>query len=271
VLEGPQGIEKSSSIRILASHDWFTDALTLGADPKVMIEQTRGKWVVEIPELGGMTNKDVESVNAQLSRQTDRARPAYGRTAVEVPRQFILVGTNNPEAGVGYLKDTTGNRRFLPVRVKGFDLKALARDRDQLWAEAAHAEATYGDLALPRELWAVAAHIQESRRQKDPLEIRLADAIVSLEGFIPTEEIYNLLGLAGGRDNAGVVKRRTHHDRLIALVMKNAGWKSDRKCPRGDRQAKRGYAKGANDTWWKCFGDKFCDLSALRTTVATAS
>src|SRR4051812_14672876 len=71
------------------------------------------------------------------ARQYDRARMAYGRTVAEVPRQCILIGTTNSQE---YLKDQTGNRRFWPVAMGTFDLEALSRDRDQLWAEAADRE-----------------------------------------------------------------------------------------------------------------------------------
>ena len=64
-------------------------------------------------------------------------RLAYGRLTHEAPRHFIVVGTTNDER---YLIDNTGNRRFWPVRVGDIDLEALARDRDQLWAEAAARE-----------------------------------------------------------------------------------------------------------------------------------
>ena len=220
VLEGEQNRAKSLALRTLAGNDWFTDSVNLGDDPKIMIEQTRGKWIVEVAELQGMGNRDVEHIKAQLSRQTDRARLPYDRSTTEVPRQFIITGTMNPNEGAGYLKDTTGNRRFLPISVQRFDIPALERDRDKLWAEAVQLEKSYGILVLPEVLRDVAAQEQENRRQVDPLEARLREALEGLTGFIPTEEIYSLLGVGSDR----VHLRTYRHEQLIPRVMKACGW-----------------------------------------------
>jgi hypothetical protein len=97
VLESPtQGTDKSTAIRTLAVRwDWFTDYLPLNADPKVVIEQTRGKWIVEAGELSGMRKSDIDKLKGLLSRSSDRGRLAYARCTSEVQRQFIAIGTTN--------------------------------------------------------------------------------------------------------------------------------------------------------------------------------
>ena len=117
ILEGPQGFNKSSLIKALAGPEWFTDALTVQAKNQVVIEQTAGKWLVELAELSGLRPSKVEHVKAFLSQSTDSARLAYRHDSVERPRQFILIGTVNDAE---YLTDKTGNRRFWPVRVREF-------------------------------------------------------------------------------------------------------------------------------------------------------
>src|SRR5690606_19350054 len=82
-----------------------------------------------------------------------------------------FIGTTNEHK---YLKDRTGNRRFLPVKTGAIDLEALRRDRDQLWAEAAKLEAEGESVVLPQELWAVAAAEQEERLEDDPWQEKLA-------------------------------------------------------------------------------------------------
>ena len=131
ILEGPQGIRKSTALRTLAG-EYFTDELAdLGSKDAAM--QTRGVWIIELSELDSLSHSEVARIKAFMSRTTDRFRPPYGMRLVESPRQCVFAGTVNHSA---YLRDETGGRRFWPIACGRIDVDALARDRDQLWAEA---------------------------------------------------------------------------------------------------------------------------------------
>jgi predicted P-loop ATPase len=131
ILEGPQGRGKSTAIGILAA-PWFTDDIAdLGTKDSAM--QVRSSWIIELAELSAMQRNELEKTKAFVSRQTDKFRPPYGHRLVEVKRQSIFMGSTNAEH---YLKDETGARRFWPLRCGHISLAKLARDKDQLWAEA---------------------------------------------------------------------------------------------------------------------------------------
>lgn len=175
ILEGPQGAKKSSVLRTLASDAWFTDGIRVGADPKETIELTCGKWIAEMAELSGMSKRDVNEVKQALSKQSDRARMAYGRFSAEVDRQFILCGTTN---NAQYLRDKTGNRRFWCVAVGKINIEALKEDRAQLWAEAAYREKQGEEIFLSEADHAIAA-AEQDKRQEDDLPCRMVDLVQS--------------------------------------------------------------------------------------------
>ncbi|MCL2463235.1 MAG: virulence-associated E family protein [Defluviitaleaceae bacterium] len=141
VLNGRTDLGKSSFFARLAG-EWFSDSLNFTdmGKGKDAAEKIQGVWIVEIPELAGLSKMDVNNIKGFLSRQDDQYRPSYGRTVESHPRQCVIVGSTNAESA-GFLRDVTGNRRFWVVRVngsarKGWDLPEA--EVPQIWAEAKH-------------------------------------------------------------------------------------------------------------------------------------
>lgn len=219
VLEGAQGLGKSQVLNALAvKEEWFTDEVPLAGDGKLAIEALNGRWIAEAAELKGMRNKEVEHLKAFLSRTHDRGRLAYDRITSEVPRQFIIIGTTNSEH---YLMDMTGNRRFWPVHVNRADVEELVRDRDQLWAEAAHREAQGESIRLPEKLWTFAGEEQAKRVLEDPYLGTLAAALEGRSGKILSEDVFRLLGIPAGQ-------RIQAQNTRIGEAMRRLGWRRER-------------------------------------------
>lgn len=115
VLSGPQGIGKSTIISKLCG-EWFNDSLLLSdTKDKTAAEKLQGFWILEIGELAGLKKTEIETFRGFISRQNDVFRASFGRRATPHLRQCIFIGTTNAEHG--YLRNTTGNRRFFPVTV----------------------------------------------------------------------------------------------------------------------------------------------------------
>jgi hypothetical protein len=244
ILEGVQGSGKSSLAAVLAgSEDNFLDHDITHLPAKEQMEQLRGRWIVELPELSGMRRADVNAVKAFMSRRVDRGRPAYGRAVVDQPRTCVFIGTVNEGQ---YLRDETGNRRFWTVAVGKIDVRGVANDRDQLLAEAVAAVRAGEDALLPSSLWAAAATEQEKRKIEDPwTEILegLAGQPVVHNGtnklFVANDDIWSKLALPLERQTGSAGER-------ITRIMTALEWERARVWR--DGRARRGYLRDANTT-----------------------
>lgn len=139
VLIGRQGTCKSTIINWLTM-DTGSYKEIISIDGKDSADILRTTWVGEFAELLAMVrSKEVEGMKAFLSRDIDTFRPAYARHSISVPRHCIFIGTTNVYE---FLKDYTGNRRYLPVYVETSRGELYEREDEvkhyieQCWAEA---------------------------------------------------------------------------------------------------------------------------------------
>ncbi len=238
ILEGAQGTGKSSALKILAIQDqWFSDSFTLKDDERKVLEQSEGKFIIEIAELAGMRKAEMEHFKSLLSRTEDRARKAYGYFRDDVPRQFIFVGTTNGGEETPYLLDPSGNRRAWPVKTGKIDLASLRRDVDQLYAEAVHRHKAGESIELPQRLWDAARLEQEKRALEDPWEMALDDGFGEMRGKVLAEDVWAYLG------KADASKRSQWDNNNLGRAMKKLGW--ERKKLRHDGKPRWHYIRGA--------------------------
>lgn len=137
ILVGEQGTYKSTFVKKLGM-EWFSDTFTT-VQGKESFEQIQGAWLIEMAELSGLKKAEVESIKHYISKREDMFRPAYGRTVETYKRQCVFFGTTNNK---DFLRDPTGNRRFMPIDVRPeYATKSVNDDLtqdevNQIWAEA---------------------------------------------------------------------------------------------------------------------------------------
>lgn len=182
VLDGKPGIGKSTLLRKLGGK-WFSDSLSLAdTRDKTAAEKLQGVWIMEIGEMQGTRKADIDVMKGFLSRQVDEYRAAYGRVVERHPRTAIICGTTN--STTGFLRDTTGNRRFWPVTVEGGGRLSVweitEETRAQIWAEAmaytAEGETSYLDAEMEKE----AAKAQQAALEYDDREGQVLEYLETL-------------------------------------------------------------------------------------------
>ena len=182
VLNGPQGIGKSTLFSKLGGK-WYSDSLSISdMKDKTAPEKLQGYWILELGELAGIKKMDVETVKSFITRVDDKFRQAYGVMVESHPRQNIIVGSTNSESG--FLRDITGNRRFWPVLVTGGSPKGVfdltQREIDQIWAEALERYRAGEDLFLTGDVAKTAYVKQQEAMEADDREGIIADYLDTL-------------------------------------------------------------------------------------------
>ena len=191
VLEGDQGIGKSTGLRALAGDEYFTDSMPDISSKDAQIHALN-YWVIEMSELSALGKAEVEAVKSFIGKQMETFRRPYGHHEETVRRYCIFAGTTNRS---DYLKDETGNRRFWPVKCTHADVARIAADREQLWAEAV---ALYRDGAKwwpenSKLLEAIEAE-QAERMEGDPWQVEI-ERFVEAKDRVTAESVLIELGV----------------------------------------------------------------------------
>lgn len=131
ILEGPQGLRKSTALKRLGG-EWFSDA-PLDLNSKDAFMGIAGVWIYEIAELDAFNRAEATRIKAFMTMTEDRYRPPYGSRYISQPRQTVFAATTNNDE---YHKDPTGNRRFWSVLCRRVDLDLIDAWREQLFAQA---------------------------------------------------------------------------------------------------------------------------------------
>lgn len=238
ILEGHQGLGKSSALRIL-SLGFFTDELAdVGSKDAAM--QLHGNWIVEIAELDAISRADAAKVKAFITRRIDKFRAPYARHVQEHPRSCVFAGSVNHS---DYLKDETGGRRFWPIACNRIDFTALARDVEQLWAEAVvryrRGDSTYiEDVAVAAE---IAAHT--SKRYQGDAWDQVVLAYAQVRESVSVQECLEHVGVERARWSQADANR-------IAKILKSHGF------------VRKYVGKGPERAWRYVFRCSSCGLES---------
>lgn len=168
VIVGEEGILKSTFWRRLGGK-WFSDTF-FKVEGKEGLEQLQGAWIIEMAELAGLRKSDAENIKHFITKQVDQFRPAYAHVSEKFERQCIFVGSTNIR---DFLKDPTGNRRFLPIlanpprATRSVDTDLVGDEINQIWAEATHYYMQGEKLYLGPKANALAKAIQADHMEQD--------------------------------------------------------------------------------------------------------
>jgi hypothetical protein len=102
--------------------------------------------------------------------------------------------------------------------VKQFDIDALKRDLDQLWAEAAAREAAGASIRLAQELWPAAEKEQAQRTISEPFYDQLYELGHVQAGKISSELVWQILDVRGAQ-------RTQDCNARMGKAMRDLGWR----------------------------------------------
>lgn len=240
-LVGGQGAGKTTFLQKIAPLGYYTDQFLSFTD-KDDFAVMRRSLIVNDDELTATSNSSFEELKKFVTLQMFEYRKPYGHTAERFPKNFVMARTTNE---LYYLKDKTGERRFLPIHVSKAAQKfhpvtdLTAEYVKQLWGQVVSNYHENQSFYLSEEEEAVLNKQRENFMYTDEVEDQIEMLLESTfkdRHFISASEIALQMGISDLTTNRKLANQ-------IANVMINRfGWRKGRGyLPNGKRM--RGYVK----------------------------
>lgn len=240
-LVGGQGAGKTTFLQKIAPLGYYTDQFLSFTD-KDDFAVMRRSLIVNDDELTATSNSSFEELKKFVTLQMFEYRKPYGHTAERFPKNFVMARTTNE---LYYLKDKTGERRFLPIHVskaaqKFHPVTDLTPEYvKQLWGQVVSNYRKNQSFYLSEEAEAALNEQRENFMYTDEVEDQIEMLLESTfkdRHFISASEIALQMGISDLTTNRKLANQ-------IANVMINRfGWRKGRGyLPDGRRM--RGYVK----------------------------
>lgn len=175
VLEGSQGVMKTTALEELGKFNDYNahTEITMSAGSKDFLMAFKGKLIVEFSEGETLSRSETKQLKSIITTRYDNYREPYGRKSKDHPRQCVFAMTTNED---NYLKDDTGNRRWLPVKVMSevCDIEWIKNNREQLYAEA-----HYRVMELKEKTWEFPKELLEQAQDDRRVEDTNADLVLT--------------------------------------------------------------------------------------------
>ena len=210
-----QGLRKTRGIEAMNPFPEAYVTINLADRDADLSRRLRGRLIVELDELRGLRAKDQASIKSWITQRSDTWRQTYHEFMLDAPRRFVMIGSTNE---MEFLDDPTGNRRWLPIVIRLLNAEAIARDRDQLWAEGAELFRSRGNNVDWRdaEMLAVGEHSQH--RIHDDLEPLVISAVEKVVAPFQLGEVMFHMGMS--QTSSGIVMEKRVGNILRALGYK---------------------------------------------------
>lgn len=174
-LVGGQGVGKTSFLQKLGGQ-WYTDAVTDFTN-KDNYDIMLKSLIVNDDEMVASNRMSFAETKAFISKTSLRYRKPYMTKTEEFAKNFVLARTTNQKE---YLKDKTGERRFLSVMVsaerqKKHPMQIEDEIIEQLWGEAVALYRQHPALMFDDETEAELEVYREKFMYKDEVEIQVLD------------------------------------------------------------------------------------------------